>query len=96
MQVSSDLFTVNKTEKLMIAEMSDVQTRWIRVYPDACDIGLEVVSRKTGHSVRFAIEKEVYDNSEDHELQHIELVPTFDSVRREPAVKGWKIILFND
>ena len=90
--VSTDRFSFNLNDRVFTAELSDLgrDFRFGRVYDDACDVGLTLVSTRTGRRVVFAIENEIRDR--EGELQYIELRPAsrFESDDL-PAVR-----LFND
>lgn len=58
-----------------------------RVYDDACDEGLTLVSATTGREVVFVVDRTVRDD--DGDVMFWELVPASDSVRVS-------VLLFND
>lgn len=79
---------------LLVAEMSDLGPgfRFGRVWDDACDEGLTVVSVRTGRQVVFAVEHEERDR--EGELLFIDLLPADRRVQREfPSLR---VRLFND
>jgi hypothetical protein len=89
---------VKKTNVIeLVAELSDLsavhENPFHRVYPDACDEGLTIIG-KTGQEVTYAINRRQVDREGD--LQFIELIPTRESIRKVPASRATKIILFND
>lgn len=93
-RVTSDRFTTttgHEGEKLLVAEMSDFgrDFRFGRVYDDACDVGLTIVSRRTGREVVFAVDREFRDR--EGELLWVELVPANLSERGLCRVR-----LYND
>jgi hypothetical protein len=67
----------------------------IRIYPDACDLGLELLSERTGEVAKFAVCGEDRDPNEN-ELMAIYLKPTAETLRRLPRLNGCRITLFND
>ena len=77
---------------MLVADLSDLgrDFRFGRVWDDACDVGLTVISARTGRKVVYVIENEQRDR--EGELQYIELRPAsrFESDDL-PAVR-----LFND
>lgn len=95
MTVSSRQFSFNSTTKQLSAEISDLGPgAIIRVWPDSCDVGVEVVSEKTGAHVKFFVSHTHVDPEGD--VQYYDLKPTPESLRKVPAVKGMSMILFND
>lgn len=96
--VSSDRFTFVRSGApftdggpKLVAEMSDFGSGFNlgRVYDDACDVGLTVVSRRTGRRVVYAVQHEEYDREGD--LLWIDLAPVDRRDRGLPGVR-----LFND
>lgn len=95
--VSSDRFTVTDDGRasdggvLMVAELSDLgrEFRFGRVWDDACDVGLTIVSTRTGRQVVFAIEHEERDR--EGELLWIDLLPANRADRGTARVR-----LYND
>jgi hypothetical protein len=78
----------------LIAEMSDLGSHpFRRIYPDAIDLGLTILS-PTGQEVDFYISREDKDN--EGELRYYELEPTPESLRKVPYAQNVKVILFND
>ena len=87
--------TWNPATRTFSAEVSDFGHgfNFDRVYADSCDLGVVVVSHKTGKAAKYAIEKIVKDEGE---VVSWELVPTRDAVRMNPTLRGTKVVLFND
>lgn len=69
-QVSTDRFTYDGATNTFIADASDLPP-FGRVYADACDVGLTLVSAKSGCSVVFAVSREERDG--EGELLYTEL-----------------------
>lgn len=68
-QVSTDRFTYNARDKRFSAEISDLGRGFTfgRVYDDACDVGLTLVSARTGRTMVFSVLDEERDR--EGELQ---------------------------
>ena len=64
-----------------------------RIYDDACDTGFTMVSKKTGKEVVFFLSKDI-DWAGDEGKWIFEPIP--ESIRKVPAAKGLKVIIFND
>lgn len=88
-------FTWNYKDKTLVSELSDIGFQTFeRVYPDACDCGLTIVNPDRGTKSVFYLAKE--DRDKEGDLRFYELLPTPESVREHPKLKGVKVILFND
>lgn len=76
-------------EGALVAEVSDLGPRFSmgRVYDDAADEGLTVVSKRTGAEVVFAVER--YVEREGETL-------AWELVSVTPGSKGHKMVLYND
>ncbi len=65
--IPGELFTITKEPSgrtTMVAEASDVGYRSpLRIYDDACDVGIAIRSRRTGRVVRFYLAHEDNDRS---------------------------------
>lgn len=97
--VSTKKFNYNVKDKQFVAELSDLEDSnkelaWERVYTDACDLGLTIVSENTGKYVTFVINESKYDDEGD--LLYYVLGPTAKSMKEVPECKGLSMILFND
>lgn len=93
--LSSSLFTHNLTDKVLVCEASELGGgKFSPLYDDACDIGLDLRNEKTGNITTWSFSRDVYDA--DGDLMHTELSPIFESVRRNPALQGYKMIILND
>ena len=95
-QVNSALFTHNPKAKTLVAELSDLMiTKFFPLYDDAADVGFAIRNPKTGNVTRWAVSNEIRDNVEN-ELLGYKLVPTPESVRAQPVMKGYTMTLLND
>jgi hypothetical protein len=103
---SSDLFSVYRNhngiagKNELVAYVSDLEANnpikcvWGQVYDDACDRGFVIISVKTGKEAVFARDSVIADS--DGEVQAWRCIPTRDTLRRLPQLKGWTITLIND
>lgn len=100
--VSTDRFTFDHDTRTFVAEASDfgslrdrLATNGLvgpfgRVYDDACDIGLTLVSHVSGTRVVFAVEHEERDREGD--LLYWDLLPA----QLHERTAGLKVRIFND
>lgn len=92
----SNLFTHEPIAKRLTAETSDLGHVVFRpLYDDACDIGIALKSVMTGNISYWYLEQDLYDERE-HELIGWQLRPTSESVRREPLLSGYRMVIYND
>ena len=94
MLVWSDRFTVvfEKGSRVLVSDASDLGGPLQRVWDDSCDVGLTIVSRRTGREIVFCVENEKRDD--EGELLWIDLAP---ANRRERSEFSNLIVrLFND
>jgi len=70
--VSTRFFTWCNDIRTFVAEASSLPVKFGRVYADACDEGLTLVSARTGREVVFVIDEIGHD--EDDDLTHWDLV----------------------
>lgn len=69
--VNTSLFTWNPETRTFSAEASDLPNNLVRpMYDDACDLGFELVSQRTGKRCAVHLESEHRSNDEDRELTH--------------------------
>lgn len=68
--------------------------RFERIYPDACDQGVSVVSEKSGKVAKYAVERELTDG--EGELQGWRLTPTRETLRALPQLSGKNLMIYND
>lgn len=92
MQVSTYDFTYNKTRNQFTADISDLGRSFTfeRIYSDACDVGLILVSEKTGNSVAFSLDEEVEDGEGGTTYWKL------SSNSRKPILRDMTMIIFND
>jgi len=91
--ISTDRMTWDASTRTLTSEASDHaplgRFPWVRAYPDACDLGVDVVGR-TGRVVRFAVQ---HEERRDGETLFWRLVPARPTDRRQ---LGLALIIFND
>lgn len=63
------------------------------LYDDACDVGVRLVSHKTGNEIPFVLDH--IDEAED-EVHGWSLVPTKEALRQCPRLRGAQLLIFND
>ena len=99
---SSAWFTHDAEQLRFIAEVSDligrlhqpyIQAIFGRLYNDACDIGIVMISDKTGQEATFYLKDEVYN---DGELVEYILKPTNETLRKFPRLEGYEVVILND
>lgn len=87
--VSSKRFTYDKADRTFTAEASDLGGDLGQVYPDACDVGLTLISEKTGREVVCRVAHE--ERNAEGELLWTILEPAL------PQERGlFRVRLFND
>jgi hypothetical protein len=93
--LSTDQFTYNKERREYVSEISDFgpSFRFDRIYDDAADRGFTLQSR-TGKVANFYVDDVKKDN--DGDIMYWTLLPTDETVRRNPNLKGVKITIIND
>lgn len=90
--VSTSRFTYDPASRKFVAEASDLGRGepFGRVYDDACDVGLTLVSATTGRSIVFAVARENRDR--EGEVVSWDLVPAF----YQSHGRGLTVRVFND
>lgn len=64
--ISSDRFTYDAGSFMFVIEASRLHGLSLgRVYDDACDVGLTLVSARSGHEIVFAVSEETRDADGD-------------------------------
>lgn len=88
--VSTRSITFDRDANLLVAEMSSLRNpSFDRVFDDACDVGLTVVSHWTDREVVYALENEVRDGEGD--LMYWDLIPANRAEQFLPTLR-----IFND
>ena len=96
--ISTDRFLYSKETKTFVASISDLGTTYVfdRIYSDAADEGLTLVSEKSGIEATYYLDHTNFSNDADHELESWELKPTTETVRKHPQLCDTTILIFND
>lgn len=98
MQVSTSVFTYNKQHRSFVTEASNFsragQEIFHRIYPDACDEGITLISHVTGLHADFYVHETGTDDEGD--VTHWTLHPTPETVRKTPRLRGVYVRIFND
>lgn len=96
MKVNSSQFTVDQSTKTLVADISDLgpDFRFERIYPDACDEGLTLVSATSGNEATFYLCGPTRDR--DGDVKYWTLRPTNETCRKYPILAGSIIRLYND
>lgn len=89
-------FTVSNQYRSFVAEASDLGRVDLQkqLYDDACDVGFALYNAFTAHTTRWAHSEDVYDNEGDLTVTYY--IPTPETLRKYPMLKGWKIHILND
>lgn len=87
--VSTDRFNYIASDNTFVADASDLNG-FGRVYDDACDLGVTLVSAKTGREVVFVVTAERRDG--EGEILFWELRPATLDTRRSPGT----VQIYND
>jgi hypothetical protein len=97
---SINLFIHDKDGKKFIIEASDFGPNFNifqRIYDDAVDVGFTVVNPDTDHVILLILAREMVSVMEmSTEIDGWEFEPSFDDVRKNPRLEGYKFLVFND
>jgi len=92
------MFTHHKDTKTFVSEMSDLHGNGHnyqqRIYDDACDCGFPLYNPCTNRSVLMILNNVV--NTDDGELTCYEYTPIQTDIDKFPALKGYKVVIYND
>lgn len=98
MKVFSDRFYYSPDDKQFSAESSDFcrmnSQLFHRLYQDACDEGITIISTKSYSEVDYYIDEE-HKNGEGELLSWL-LKPTPEALRKTPLASGTSVLIFND
>lgn len=95
--LSTNQFCMNIETKTFSAEISSLGGNvFERVYADACDLGLTLVSCLSGKHSDWVVNDIEYAADDGGDLVCWTLVPMAASLVRSPKLAGWKIKIFND
>lgn len=91
----SGQFSFDHDTNTFTAWASELGSRMFgQVFEDACDVGLTIVSCKTGSMASFYIVETEKDD--EHDIHAWRLKPTDATVRQFPLLKDTTVIVFND
>lgn len=91
----SKMFSFDKRRKLIVVELSTLGPNpFGRVWMDAADEGMTIVSERTGQLATFAVEKVQRDS--ENEIEVYILYPTPATVRMMPELRNWRLHVLND
>lgn len=92
MHVSTARFHYDKLDQMFSADISDLGKGFDfdRIYPDACDAGLILVSHKTGKAIPFYVSETRYNDEGEVMFWRLQA----DS--RDPRIRNITMVLFND
>jgi hypothetical protein len=62
-----------------------------RLHPDACDVGLQLESTRSGVTAIYYLDFRAGDCGDLWRF-----LPTPETIRRTPAAKGTQVVIFND
>ena len=94
MRHSTSKFTFAKNSKRFIAEISELGYNVFgQIYPDACDRGIVLVSEKTGAESKWVEDRQLMAGDE---LGGWVLIPTAETLRKTPALRGYEVHILND
>ena len=97
--VNSQSFDYDHISRTFFADISDLAAPltsrvFEQIYPDACDLGITMVSHKTATEAKFVVQQEDRDGEGD--LLAWTLVPTAETLRKLPHLEGVQVKIFND
>ena len=99
MQVNTNVLHYHKPTNKFVGEASDFcsinQQMFDQLSPDAIDVGLTLVSEKTGEKADYYLAHTQYSEC-DNELQYWELLPTEKAIQDNPTLQGSSITIYND
>lgn len=92
-------FTVTKSTKIMVGELSELEINRHtsiehRLYYDALDVGITLVSHKTGEFTTWYMDHDIKDH--EGELVGTVYKPTPETKLKCPQLDGWEVhVLFD-
>lgn len=90
-RISTNRFSYSKERNEFCTEASDLKNEsFSRRWPDACDIGFDLVSERTGRVVRLVETDEVRDR--EGELMY----NVFEAIREDKKLFDGRVIILND
>jgi hypothetical protein len=92
--ISTKQFLYNKQAKTFQAEVSELGNPFVRIFNDACDIGIVLISHLTMAESKWYVTRELFDNEGD--LTSWFLKPTPETIRKMPALANHEMFIYND
>lgn len=93
--LSTKQFQYLPRTKCLIADISDLGPNAMgQIFPDSCDMGIELHSDHTGNVAQFFVTKEKRDGEGD--LEAWILIPTAKSLQNIPRLADMSVVIFND
>lgn len=93
------MFTHDTKTNHLCTEASDLQKNGEDLFhriPNTNQIGLTVVSHRTGREATWCVIEEIRSNDEDWELQGWKLVPIRETIQRIPILASTTMTIYND
>jgi hypothetical protein len=91
--LSSNQFTIHG--KTLVAEMSYLQVNVFHpLYDDACDVGFDIQSIKTGRTITVTLNGSPEDGAGD--VVYWEFTPTAESIKQVPECRNVVVHIYND
>lgn len=91
----STQFMFHRESFMMTAEMSELRLGFKQIYPDAADMGVTIVSHRTGKPMDFAVNHIEYSKDGD-DLLYWDLIPAYKERIRDPLLKRLRVRIYND
>jgi hypothetical protein len=93
-QYSSEGISHSKKNTLLVCEASDIGFRGMeRLYDDACDVGFALRNPRNGNVTRWALLETIRDPGE---VLGWMMIPTPESIRKQPELKEYQLNIVND
>jgi hypothetical protein len=97
LQWNSAMFTHDKAKKALTAELSTLgYLRFENLYDDACDVGIAIRNHKINSMTMWMLVDTIDTIERDGEVLGWNLLPAPGEEIRCPALKGYKMVIFND
>lgn len=88
-----DATTQTYTQEVSTLAANSILRIFGQLYNDAADMGVMLVSQRTGHEVPFVL---VREDKHEGETQGWWFQPTLDAVRADARVADLKLLIIND
>jgi hypothetical protein len=100
MVFTGEKFSVHSDTKMLVAYASDLGLHagalpFARIYDDACDAGISIVSHKTGVKLTYYVDQHE-DRNADGEITGWRYTLTPEHARSHPNMREWKVLIIND